>query len=150
LGVVIKRRCSQLPAGGDIRPYILGYTCINDVTARDLQKTDSQWTRAKGFDTFCPVGPWVVEVPEGGDGKVDPWDGLTVETRVNGELRQNGNTRDFIFSLPEIFQAVTAVMTLEPGDLLATGTPSGVGPLRSGDKVSVSIGGVGTLDNLVV
>lgn len=141
LGVVIRRTCRRLPAGADPAPYILGLTCVNDVTARDLQKSDPQWTRAKGFDTFCPVGPWVVPNAS--------WDGLDLETRVNGEVRQRGNTRDFIFSMSEIFHAITAVMTLEPGDLVATGTPAGVGRLHPGDTVRVTIAGVGTLENTV-
>lgn len=148
LGVVIKRRCFQLGPDVDIRPYILGFTCLNDVSARDLQKTDRQWTRGKGFDTFCPVGPWAVEAP--GSNPEAPWDGLQVQTRVNGELRQDGNTRDFIFPLPAVLQAITAFMTLEPGDLIATGTPAGVGLLKAGDRVEISIAGIGTLENGVV
>ena len=148
LAVVVKRRCRRLPAGADIRPYILGFTCLNDVTSRDLQRIDTQWTRAKGCDTFCPVGPWLVENPSGNER--EPWDGLQVETRVNGELRQSGNTRDFIFPLPEIFRAITEVMTLEPGDLIATGTPAGVGRLHPGDRVIVSVSGIGALENSVV
>ncbi|MGH9481480.1 MAG: fumarylacetoacetate hydrolase family protein [Terriglobales bacterium] len=147
LGVVMRRRCQRLRPEEDVRPYLLGFTCVNDVTARDLQKSDPQWTRAKGFDTFCPVGPWVTEAP--GAERDQPWRGLTIETRVNGELRQSGNTADFLFSLEEVLGAITAVMTLEPGDVVATGTPAGVGPLRAGDRVSVSIAGVGTLENRV-
>lgn len=148
LGVVIKQRCARLTADADLLPYILGFTCINDVTARDLQNSDPQWTRAKGFDTFCPVGPYVVEPGAGvAGGRLGA--GFALETRVNGELRQHGNSDDFIFSLAQIFAAITAVMTLEPGDLVATGTPAGVGPLRPGDRVSVAIAGIGTLDNLV-
>ncbi|HEY7856785.1 MAG TPA: fumarylacetoacetate hydrolase family protein [Terriglobales bacterium] len=139
LGIVIGRRCRKLAADADVRPYIFGLTCVNDVTARDLQNSDPQWTRAKGFDTFCPIGPVVVASTDTSD--------LTIETRVNGELRQRGHTRDFIFSLPQVFAAITAVMTLEPGDIIATGTPAGVGPLRDGDMVEVSIAGVGKLVN---
>ncbi|MGH9476464.1 MAG: fumarylacetoacetate hydrolase family protein [Terriglobales bacterium] len=146
LGLVIRRRCSHFGAGEDPRPYILGYTCVNDVTARDLQRRDLQWTRAKGFDTFCPVGPWVVEAPTD---SAEPWKGLDLETCVNGSVRQRGNTRDFLFSLPQLLHAITAVMTLEPGDVLATGTPAGVGPLHAGDRVSVTIAGVGSLENPV-
>lgn len=146
LGVVISRRCRNLPPDADPRPYLLGFTCVNDVTARDLQKKDGQWTRAKGFDTFCPVGPFVVEAPQAGD---RPWEGLSIETRVNGQVRQQGNTRDCIFHLPQLLHAITAVMTLEPGDLLATGTPAGVGRLEAGDRVRVTITGVGTLENQV-
>ena len=100
--------------------YVRGYTLANDVTARDLQKKDGQWTRAKGFDTFCPVGPLVSD-------EVDPEAGLTMETRVNGELRQQGSTKDFIFAIPELLRYITAAITLEPGDLVLTGTPAGVG-----------------------
>jgi len=147
LAVVMGARCSRLSEGEDIRPYIFGYTCLNDVTARDLQKTDGQWTRAKGFDTFCPVGPAIVTLPQDGE---RPWHGLRVETRVNGTVRQQGNTSDFIFSLDDILRAITAVMTLEPGDIVATGTPAGVGPLAAGDRVSVTIAGIGTLENPVL
>ncbi len=143
LGVVIAKRCYRLREGDDVRPYILGYTCINDVTARDLQEKDGQWTRAKGFDTFCPVGPVVVE-------GLDPWKGVLVQTRVNGQLRQDGATVDFLFPLDVLVRFVSQVMTLEPGDLIATGTPAGVGPLQPGDTVEVIVEGVGTLRNSVV
>jgi 2-keto-4-pentenoate hydratase/2-oxohepta-3-ene-1,7-dioic acid hydratase in catechol pathway len=126
-----------------VRSYILGYTCVNDVTARDLQNKDGQWTRAKGFDTFCPVGPVVAE-------GLDPWRGVPVQTRVNGELRQNGTTADFLFALDLLIRFISQVMTLEPGDLIATGTPVGVGPLNAGDVVEVTVEGVGTLRNPVV
>jgi 2-keto-4-pentenoate hydratase/2-oxohepta-3-ene-1,7-dioic acid hydratase in catechol pathway len=142
LGVVIGRRCHKLAEGEDVRPYILGYTCVDDFTARDLQSKDGQWTRAKGFDTFCPVGPIVA------DG-LDPWSGIQVETRVNGDLRQSGNTRDFIFALDAIIRYISQVMTLEPGDLIATGTPKGVGPVIASDIVEVSIAGIGQLRNPV-
>jgi 2-keto-4-pentenoate hydratase/2-oxohepta-3-ene-1,7-dioic acid hydratase in catechol pathway len=140
VGVVIGRTCYKLEVDQDVRPYILGYTCVNDFTARDLQDKDSQWTRAKGFDTFCPVGPMVTD-------EVDPWAGIGVQTRVNGEVRQDGNTRDFIFPLDLIIRYISQVMTLHPGDLIATGTPKGVGPVQSGDVVEVSAEGVGTLSN---
>lgn len=107
LAAVISRRCYKVRADEDTRPYILGYTCLNDVTARDLQNKDGQWTRAKGFDTFCPVGPLVTD-------EIDPWAGVGVETRVNGELRQQGNTRDFIFSLGVVIRYITQAMTLFP------------------------------------
>src|SRR2546425_3956206 len=142
LGVVIGRRCRSLHSGEDVRPYILGYTCVNDVTARDLQNKDGQWTRSKGFDTFCPVGPIVSD-------ELDPWQGVAVETRVNGEARQQGNTRDFIFPLDVVIRHISQVMTLLPGDLIATGTPKGVGPLQAGDVVEVTVQGVGTLRNPV-
>jgi 2-keto-4-pentenoate hydratase/2-oxohepta-3-ene-1,7-dioic acid hydratase in catechol pathway len=140
LGVVIAKACYKLPSQADARPYILGYTAVNDVTARDLQKTDSQWTRAKGFDTFCSVGPLVTD-------EVDPWMGVGVETRVNGEIRQNGNTRDFVFSLDVLIRYISGIMTLMPGDLISTGTPEGVGPFVAGDVLEVSVEGVGTLKN---
>jgi 2-keto-4-pentenoate hydratase/2-oxohepta-3-ene-1,7-dioic acid hydratase in catechol pathway len=142
LGVVIGRRCRNLAEDEDVKSYILGYTCVDDFTARDLQNKDSQWTRAKGFDTFCPVGPLVT------DG-LDPWAGVQVETRVNGEVRQSGNTRDFIFPLDVVVRYISRVMTLEPGDLIATGTPSGVGPVVARDVVEVSIEGIGVLRNPV-
>ena len=142
LGVVIARRCHKLADSDDVRPFILGYTCVDDFTARDLQNKDSQWTRAKGFDTFCPVGPVVA------DG-LDPWAGIPVETRVNGEVRQSGNTRDFIFPLDVVIRYISQIMTLEPGDLIATGTPQGVGPVVVGDVVGVSIEGIGVLRNPV-
>jgi len=143
LGVVIGKTCYQPAADADIRQYILGYTCVNDVTARDLQKTDGQWTRAKGFDTFCPVGPVVTD-------EIDPWVGVGVETRVNGEVRQSGNTREFIFSLDVVIRYIAQAMTLYPGDLIPSGTPAGVGPVVAGDVVEVSVEGVGTLKNSVV
>jgi 2-keto-4-pentenoate hydratase/2-oxohepta-3-ene-1,7-dioic acid hydratase in catechol pathway len=145
LGVIIGRQARDIGDADDVAPYIRGYVCVNDVTARDLQKTDGQWTRAKGFDTFCPVGP-VIETEET---ELDLAAGLTIETRVNGELRQHGSTADFIFPLPELLVYITAAMTLEPGDLLLTGTPAGVGPLAHGDVVEISIPGLGTLSNPV-
>lgn len=140
LGVVIAKTCHNLSPNEDVRPYILGYTCVNDVTARDLQKRDVQFTRGKGFDTFCPTGPIVTD-------EIDPWAGVAVQTRVNGDLRQDGNTRDFIFPLDAVIRFIAQVMTLLPGDLIATGTPSGVGPLQSGDMMEVTISGIGTLAN---
>jgi 2-keto-4-pentenoate hydratase/2-oxohepta-3-ene-1,7-dioic acid hydratase in catechol pathway len=160
LGVVIARRCHQLAESDDVRPYILGYTCVNDFTARDLQNKDGQWTRAKGFDTFCPVGPVVAIGGNAfGDGtigdststniNIDPWAGVQVETRVNGDVRQSGNTRDFIFPLDVIIRYISQIMTLEPGDLIATGTPKGVGPVVAGDAIEISIEGIGVLHNSV-
>lgn len=143
LGVVIGNRCRLLGPEEDVRPYILGYTCVNDVTARDLQVKDGQWTRGKGFDTFCPVGPLVTD-------ELDPWKGIALQTRVNGEIKQEGNTRDLIFALDVVIRFISQVMTLYPGDLIATGTPKGVGPLSAGDKVEVAVEGVGTLRNSVV
>ncbi len=142
LGVVIGRRCHKLAPDEDVRSYILGYTVVNDFTARDLQKKDDQWTRAKGFDTFCPVGPLVTN-------EIDPWAGVAVETRVNGELRQNGNTRDFIFPLDVILRYAASIMTLLPGDLIPTGTPEGVGPVINGDVIEITVESVGTLRNPV-
>ena len=140
LVVVIGRRASRLKSDADWRSYVRAYTIANDVTARDLQKKDGQWTRAKGFDTFCPVGPILSD-------EVDTESGLTVETRVNGELRQHGSTADFIFSIPQLLAYITAAITLEPGDLLLTGTPAGVAPLAPGDHIEVSVTGLGTLAN---
>ena len=143
LTVVIKSACHKLRDDQDVRPFIFAYTCANEVTARDLQKKDNQWARAKGFDTFCPLGPAVSD-------EVDPWKGVQVETRVNGQIRQSGNTRDFIFPLDLVIRYIARVMTLLPGDLILTGTPAGVGPLSAGDVVEVSIPGIGTLKNSVV
>jgi 2-keto-4-pentenoate hydratase/2-oxohepta-3-ene-1,7-dioic acid hydratase in catechol pathway len=126
----------------DVRSYIRGYVRANDVTARDLQKTDGQWTRAKGFDTFCPLGPIVSE-------EVDPWAGVELETKVNGVRKQHGNTKDFIFSPDRVIRYISSIMTLYPGDLILTGTPAGVAPLQDGDTVEVSISGIGQLKNSV-
>jgi 2-keto-4-pentenoate hydratase/2-oxohepta-3-ene-1,7-dioic acid hydratase in catechol pathway len=140
LALVIGRRTSRFPTGGDWHEVIRGYTLANDVTARDLQKKEGQWTRAKGWDTFCPVGPFVSD-------EVDVAAGQTLETRVNAELRQHGSTADFIFEIPELLVYITAALTLEPGDLILTGTPAGVGPLSPGDRVEVSSPGLGMLGN---
>jgi 2-keto-4-pentenoate hydratase/2-oxohepta-3-ene-1,7-dioic acid hydratase in catechol pathway len=143
LTVVIGKECRSLTPDADVRPYILGYTCANDVTARDLQKKDDQWSRAKGFDTFCPVGPIVTD-------EIDPWKGLRVETRVNGQVKQSESTLAFIFPIDVVLRFISQVMTLLPGDLVLTGTPAGIGPLVAGDKVNVSIEGIGSLSNSVV
>ena len=143
LAAVIGKTCHKLKDGADVRPYIIGYTCSNDVTARDLQRKDGQWTRGKSFDTFCPVGPVVTD-------EIDPWAGVLVETRVNGEVKQSASTTSFIFSMDVIIRFVSQVMTLLPGDLVMTGTPAGVGSLVAGDQVAVSIQGIGTLTNPVV
>ena len=143
LAAVIGKRCHKLSVDEDVRAYIWGYTCLNDVTARDLQRKDAQWTRGKGFDTFCPMGPVVSD-------ELDPWAGVTVETRVNGALKQHGNTRDFIFPLDEIIRYCSQVMTLLPGDVLATGTPEGVGSVKPGDVMEITIAGIGTLRNRVI
>jgi 2-keto-4-pentenoate hydratase/2-oxohepta-3-ene-1,7-dioic acid hydratase in catechol pathway len=141
LAVVIGRRCGNIGEDEDPLAYALGYTCLNDVTARDLQRKDVQFTRAKSFDTFCPVGPFVVT-------GLDPSD-LLVETRVGGELRQSGRTSMMAFSVPFLIRYISKMMSLEPGDLISTGTPAGVGPLLDGDTVEVSVEGVGTLRNTV-
>ena len=147
LGIVIGRRCRKIGPGEDVRPYIRGYVCVNDVTARDLQKSDSQWTRGKGFDSFCPVGPIVSdEIDPCGfeDTAAGP---VTVTTRLNGVMKQQGSTRDFIFPIPELLRYITACMTLEPGDLIPTGTPAGVGAVQPGDRIQVEIDGLGVLEN---
>jgi len=143
LAVIIAKRACDLSADQNLDEYIHGFTLANDVTARDLQKKDGQWTRAKGFDTFCPLGPFV-DTALTLDRVAS---GITLETRVNGELRQHGSTADFIFSLPHLLAYITAAITLEPGDLLLTGTPAGVGPLAAGDRVEISSEGLGTLTN---
>jgi len=142
VAVVIGQRATKIGAGEDVRPYIRGYTIVNDVTARDLQKSDGQWSRGKGFDTFCPMGPLVTD-------EVDPEAGLTVETRLNGEVKQHGTTGDFIFGIPALLRHITAAMTLLPGDVIPTGTPAGVAPMRPGDRVEVSVEGIGVLGNPV-
>ena len=142
LGVVIGKRCRDLGANADVREYIRGYTCVNDVTARDLQKKDGQWTRAKGFDTFCPIGPIVSD-------EVDPWKGVEVRTLLNQAEKQRGNTTEFIFALDTVIRYICTFMTLEPGDLISTGTPAGVGPMKAGDVIEVSVAGLGILRNTV-
>jgi len=144
IGIVIGERLSWVNAE-EALAGIAGITCVNDVTARDLQRLDSQWTRAKGFDTFCPVGPRVVPLSEIGD-----YRDLEIFCRVNGQLRQHGHARDMHFGIPEIVACISRIMTLEPGDLVATGTPSGVGPLLEGDTVEVEIPPVGVLTNSVI
>jgi 2-keto-4-pentenoate hydratase/2-oxohepta-3-ene-1,7-dioic acid hydratase in catechol pathway len=143
LAIVIAKPCRALRPGDEVRPYILGYTCANDVTARDLQKKDGQWTRAKGFDTFCPVGPIVTD-------EIDPWKGVRIETRVNGQIKQSESTKDFIFPIDVVLRFISQVMTLLPGDIVLTGTPAGIGPLVAGDEVAVSIEGIGFLKNPVI
>ncbi|HWG39351.1 MAG TPA: fumarylacetoacetate hydrolase family protein [Candidatus Acidoferrales bacterium] len=143
LTVVIGKKCRSLGPNDDVRPYIFGYTAANDVTARDLQKTDPQWTRAKGFDTFCPVGPIVTD-------EIDPWKSVRVESRVNGEVKQSESTLAFIFPVDVVLRFISQIMTLLPGDLVLTGTPAGVGPLVAGDEVTVSVEGIGAISNPVV
>jgi len=141
LGLVVGRKASHLSDNEDALSYLCGYTCVNDVTARDLQKGDVQFTRAKGFDTFCPVGPHI-------ETDLNPADVL-VECRVNGATRQTGKTSLMIFPIEFIVRWISRMMTLEPGDLIATGTPAGVGPLAAGDITEVSVEGIGVLSNPV-
>ena len=140
LGIVIRDRVRGI-APNEVRDHILGYTCANDVTARDLQKKDGQWTRAKGFDTFCPVGPWI-------ETDLDPAD-LLVESYLNGERRQSSRTSQLIFGIERLVSFISHVMTLQPGDLIITGTPAGIGPMRPGDEIEVRIEGIGSLKNRV-
>jgi len=141
LGIVIKRQAYRVPLEKAL-DYVLGYTCFNDVTARDLQRKDKQWTRAKGFDTFAAIGPCI-------ETELDPGN-ADIETYLNGELRQQVNTSDLIFPVPRVISFISHIMTLMPGDVIATGTPSGIGPMRPGDTVEVKIEGIGTLKNYVV
>ncbi|MEU4129077.1 fumarylacetoacetate hydrolase family protein [Streptomyces wuyuanensis] len=144
LAVVIGRLCRDVPRDR-VKDVILGYTCANDVTARDAQKREKQWARAKGFDTSCPLGPWVetgIDLARAGD--------LTIQCTVNGEQRQLGRTSDMIRSIEDLVVHITEAMTLLPGDVILTGTPAGVGPLNVGDEVAVTIEGIGTLTNKVI
>lgn len=140
LAIVIARR-GRWVQPDEVDPMILGFTVANDVTARDIQFGDGQWTRGKGFDTFCPLGPWI-------ELSFDPADAL-ITTSVNGQMRQMGSTRDMIFPARQLVAFISSVMTLEPGDVIMTGTPSGVGPLVDGDEVTVEIAGIGALTNPV-
>jgi 2-keto-4-pentenoate hydratase/2-oxohepta-3-ene-1,7-dioic acid hydratase in catechol pathway len=140
LGIVIKDRVKDIRPD-EARGHILGYTCANDVTARDLQKKDGQWTRAKSFDTFCPVGPWI-------ETELDP-DDLLVESYLNGARRQSSRTSQFIFKTNYLISFISQVMTLYPGDLIITGTPAGIGPMERGDEIEVRIEGIGSLKNVV-
>jgi len=140
LAVVIKKKASQIEPEQAFE-YVLGYTCFNDVTARDLQREDGQWTRAKGFDTFAPLGPWIVT-------DLDPGRQV-IESFLNGEKRQSANTAQMIFKVPALVSFISGVMTLLPGDVIATGTPAGVGPMKSGDRIEVVIEGIGRLGNPV-
>jgi 2-keto-4-pentenoate hydratase/2-oxohepta-3-ene-1,7-dioic acid hydratase in catechol pathway len=141
LGVVIGKRTSHVSEAQALE-YVFGYTCFNDVTARDLQNSDGQWTRAKGFDTFAAIGPHI-------ETDFDPTN-CAIETRLNGELKQKGNTADLIFSVRTVISFISRVMTLLPGDVIATGTPSGIGPMKPGDTVEVRISRIGVLRNGVV
>jgi 2-keto-4-pentenoate hydratase/2-oxohepta-3-ene-1,7-dioic acid hydratase in catechol pathway len=145
LAVVIGRICRDVPPE-QATDVIFGYTIANDVTARDLQTKDGQWTRAKGFDSFCPLGPWI-------ETDLDPQDfadGVSIKTHLNGDLVQDGSTKDLIFDIPTLVAYITSVMTLLPGDVILTGTPDGIGPMQPGDEVEVSIDGLGALTNTVV
>jgi 2-keto-4-pentenoate hydratase/2-oxohepta-3-ene-1,7-dioic acid hydratase in catechol pathway len=142
LGVVMGRRASKLKTREEARSAVFGYTIINDVTARDLQKADIQFTRAKSFDTFCPVGPFI-------ETELDPTQ-VTVETYLNHELRQRASTSTLAFDVDTLIQYISNIMTLEPGDLISTGTPAGVGPMQRGDVVEVKIDPIGTLRNRVI
>lgn len=141
LAVVIERPCKDVPAA-KAKDFILGYTIANDVSARDQQQKDGQWMRAKGHDTFCPIGPWI-------ETAVDPAD-LDIRTEVNGQKRQDSNTALLLHDVGAIIEWVSAVMTLLPGDIILTGTPEGVGPIEDGDTVSITVDGIGTLSNPVV
>ncbi len=141
LAVVIGRRAQRLTDADDPLAYVLGYACVNDVTARDLQRQDVQFTRAKSFDTFCPTGPHI-------ETELDPLD-VGVTTRVNGQVRQHARTSALAFAVPFLIRYISNIMTLEPGDLIATGTPAGVGPLNDGDIVEVEVEGIGILRNPV-
>jgi len=141
LAVVVKKPMWCVPQKKAL-DYVLGYTCFNDVTARDLQHQNGQWTRAKGFDTFAAMGPCI-------ETELDPGN-VTLETYLNGELKQHGNTSDLIYPVPELISFASSVMTLLPGDMIATGTPSGIGPMYPGDTVEIKIEGIGTLRNHVV
>jgi 2-keto-4-pentenoate hydratase/2-oxohepta-3-ene-1,7-dioic acid hydratase in catechol pathway len=136
LGVVIGQRARNIRKEHALS-YVFGYTCVGDITARDLQKKDGQWARAKGFDTFCPVGPWI-------ETELDP-SALPIRCRVNGEVRQDGVTSKMIFDVPTLLAYASRMMTLEAGDLIVTGTPEGVGPLVPGDKLEIEVGGIGVL-----
>ena len=140
LAIVIGRKARKVPPGS-AQEYILGYTCFNDVTARDLQKKDGQWTRAKSFDTFAPLGPWI-------ETKLDP-SAVQVKAYLNGQLVQNSSTRELIFPVYELVSFISHIMTLYPGDVIATGTPPGVGPLSPGDRIEIEIEGIGRLVNWV-
>ncbi|MGL6298222.1 MAG: fumarylacetoacetate hydrolase family protein [Methanobacteriaceae archaeon] len=141
LAVVIGKKCKDVPAEG-AKEFIGGYTCLNDITARDLQEIDVQWTRAKSFDTFCPIGPFI-------ERELDPKN-QNIVLSVNGEIKQNSNTKNMIFNVFELIEFVSSIMTLNKGDIIATGTPYGVGELKVGDCVEVSIEDIGTLRNYVV
>jgi len=140
LAVVIKERAKNIEPK-DAEKFILGYSCFNDVTARDLQKKDGQWSRAKGFDTFAPIGPWIVTDLD--------FEHAQIESYLNGELKQSGNPKSMIFKIPQLISFASKIMTLEPGDVISTGTPPGVGPMHPGDVIDIRIEGIGVLRNMV-
>lgn len=142
LALVIKKETRQLTEDEEVSPYILGYTCFNDVTARDLQMKDVQFTRAKSFDTFAPLGPCIAT-------DVDP-SRLKIKTFLNGKLRQSSSTRNLIFPISFLLRFISRIMTLYPGDVITTGTPAGVGPMEPGDRIDIQVDGIGTLSNTVV
>lgn len=141
IAFVVKKTAKHVRAE-NAAEYILGYTCLNDVTARDIQKDDEQWARGKGFDTFAPVGPLLTD-------EVDPSAGLEVTTRLNGELKQSSTTDKMMWNIPYLLEFITECMTLLPGDVVTTGTPAGIGPMNRGDRVEVSVSGIGTLVNFI-
>ncbi|WIK65347.1 fumarylacetoacetate hydrolase family protein [Gleimia hominis] len=143
LAVVVKTLCKDV-AADRAKDYILGYTVANDVSARDVQRSDNQWARAKGFDTSCPLGPWITVDPD-----LDPHD-LDISTTLNGQVVQTGNTRDMLVGVGELIEYITHAFTLLPGDVILTGTPAGVGPMQAGDRVECTISQIGTLGNFVV
>jgi 2-keto-4-pentenoate hydratase/2-oxohepta-3-ene-1,7-dioic acid hydratase in catechol pathway len=143
LALVIKKKAKDVPEGAAME-YVLGYTCLNDVTARDLQRKDGQWTRAKSFDTFCPVGPRITPAAE-----FDPSD-VRIQARLNGAVKQSSSTKNMIFKIPKIISFVSSIMTLNPNDIIATGTPVGVGTMNVGDMIEIIIEGIGVLKNRVV
>jgi 2-keto-4-pentenoate hydratase/2-oxohepta-3-ene-1,7-dioic acid hydratase in catechol pathway len=140
LAVVIAKKATAVPEAESM-DYVLGFTCLNDVTARDLQKKDGQWTRGKGFDTFCPVGPWIETELNYGD--------VQVTSRLNGVVRQQGRTSLLITDIPKVISYISHIMTLNPGDVIATGTPAGVGPMKDGDIIEIEVEGIGILRNPV-
>jgi 2-keto-4-pentenoate hydratase/2-oxohepta-3-ene-1,7-dioic acid hydratase in catechol pathway len=141
LAVVIGKTCKDIKEE-EAADYIFGYTCLNDVTARDLQKKDGQWTRAKSFDTFCPIGPCI-------ETEYD-WKGKSIKSVLNGEIKQDGNTASLIFEIEKLISFISSVMTLKPGDVIATGTPAGIGPMQKGDTIEIMIEGLDTLRNTVI
>ena len=140
LAVIIKDRCKDLEPD-EVMEHVEGFTCLNDVTARDIQKRDGQWTRAKSFDTFCPIGPYIVA-------NIDP-NKVTIQSFLNGRLKQDSNTSNFIFPVEVLVSFISSVMTLLPGDIIATGTPGGIGAMQRGDIIEIVIEGIGTLRNYV-